>query len=202
VQSRRKPHFFAHENAVTRTQPIAQQPVVVVILLTGIKENPGYDKEDRMSRKRTPDQKTTEASTTQTTAQDTSTAIAEPPAAANDNTQAANDNRPGFAERVGKRQWVSTADPYVIAADPVIGVRLYESKQDRQMAIKFGEKPSRAVLDRMHDAGWVWKQADRIWAHAVTPESAASTRIKAERLYQEVCKMIRQEIGAGQEVPF
>ena len=70
------------------------------------------------------------------------------------------------------------------------------------MAIKFEEKPSRAVLDRMHDAGWVWKQADKIWAHAITPESAASTRIKAERLYQEVCKMIRQEIGAGQEVPF
>ena len=54
------------------------------------------------------------------------------------------------------------------------------------MAIKFDEKPSRAVLDKMHDAGWVWKQADRIWAHAVTPESAMSTRIKAERLYQEV----------------
>jgi hypothetical protein len=31
-----------------------------------------------------------------------------------------------------------------------------------------------------------------------------STRIEAERLYQEVCKMIRQEKGieAGQEVPF
>ena len=34
------------------------------------------------------------------------------------------------------------------------------------------------------------------------PESAATTRIKAERLYQEVRNMIRQEIGAGQEVPF
>ena len=155
-----------------------------------------------MSRKRTPDQQTTDTSTTPTTAQDTGTAIAEPPAAANDNTPAANDNQRSFAERVGQRVRVSAADPYVIAADPALGVRLYESKSDRQMAIKFEEKPSRAVLDKMHDAGWVWRQADKIWAHALTPESAATTRIKSERLYQEVCTMIRQEIGAGQEVPF
>ena len=155
-----------------------------------------------MSRKRKSDQNTTETSTTQTTAQDTSAAIADPPAAANDNTPAANDNQRSFAERVGQRVRASAADPYVIAADPVLGVRLYESKRDRQMAIKFDEKPSRAVLDRMHDAGWVWKQADKIWAHAVTPETAATTRVKAERIYQEVRQMIRQEIGAGQEVPF
>jgi hypothetical protein len=70
------------------------------------------------------------------------------------------------------------------------------------MAIKFEEKPSRAVLDKMRDEGWVWKQADRIWAHALTPDSAATTRVKAERLYQEVCQMIRQEIGAGQDISF
>ena len=155
-----------------------------------------------MSRKRTPDQQTTETTTTETTAPETGTALAEPPAAANDNAPAANDNRPSFAERVGQRIRVSAADPYVIAADHVIGVRLYESKRDRQMAIKFEEKPSRAVLDKMHDAGWGWRQADKIWAHAITEETAAVTRIKAERLYQECRTMIRQEIGAGQEVPF
>jgi hypothetical protein len=155
-----------------------------------------------MSRKRTPDQKPPETPTTKTAAPDTNTAVADPPVPANDNGQAANDNRPSFADRVGQRIRASAADPYVIAADPALGVRLYESKRDRQMAIKFDEKPSRAVLDRLHDAGWVWKQADKIWAHPVTPETAATTRVKAERLYQEVCQMIRQEIGAGREVPF
>lgn len=145
-----------------------------------------------MSRKRTPDEKLAE----------NSTAVAEPPIAGNDNPSTANDNQPSFAERVGRRERVTAADPFPIAVDPVLGVRLFESKRDRQMAIKFDEKPSRAVLDTMHDAGWVWKQADKIWAMAVTPESAISTRIKAERLYQEVCKMIRQEIGAGSEVHF
>ncbi len=155
-----------------------------------------------MSRKRTPDQKPTDTSTAETAAPDTGTAIAEPSPAANDNLPASNDNRPSFAERVGQRMRASAADPYVIAADAALGVRLYESKRDRQMAIKFEDKPSRAVLDRIHDAGWAWKQADKIWAHAITPETAATTRIKAERIYQEVCNMIRQEIGAGQEVPF
>jgi hypothetical protein len=155
-----------------------------------------------MSRKRTPDKKPSDTSTTETAAQDIGTSIAEPLPAANDNLPAANDNRPSFAERVGHRVWTSAADPYVIAADAALGVRLYESKRDRQMAIKFEDKPSRPVLDKMRDAGWVWKQADKIWAHAITQESAATTRIKAERLYQEVRNMIRQEIGAGQEVPF
>ena len=140
------------------------------------------------SRKRTPDKESTE----------TTTAIVEPQAA-----EASPDN-PSFAERVGQKKWVSPADPFGIAKDNLAGVRLFESKQDRQMAIKFDEKPSRAVLDTLRDAGWVWKQADRIWAHALTPESAMSTRINAERLYQEVRQMIRQEKGieAGQEVPF
>lgn len=160
-----------------------------------------------MSRKRKADQQFTDTTTSETTAPvattpEASTAVAEPPAVANDNLPAANDNHPSFAERVGQRVRTSAADPFVIAADHVVGVRLYESKRDRQMAIKFEEKPSRAVLDTMRDEGWVWKQADRIWAHAITPDNAATTRVKAERLYQEVCTMIRQEIGAGQEVPF
>jgi hypothetical protein len=166
-------------------------------LLTGIKENPGYDdKEDHMSRKRTPDQKSTENTTAETTPPETSTEVAEPPAAE------AKADAPSFAEMVGQRTRPTASDPFGIATDNLAGVRLFESRQDRQMAIKFDEKPSRAVLDKMHDAGWVWRQADRIWAHAVRPESAMSTRIEAERLYQEICKMIRQEKGAGQEVPF
>jgi hypothetical protein len=147
-----------------------------------------------MSRKRTPDEKPAEAST----------AVAEPPTAANDNAPAANDNQPSFAERVGQRQRVSAADPYGIAGDYLAGVRLFESKRDRQMALKFEEKPSRAVLDKLTDAGYRWNPLDKIWAHPVRPESAMSTRIEAERLYQEVRQMVRQEKGieTSQEVPF
>ena len=147
-----------------------------------------------MSRKRTPEEQPAEAST----------AVAEPPAAANDNAPAANDNQPSFAERVGQRQRVSTADPFGIAGDYQAGVRLFESKRDRQMALKFEEKPGQAVIDRLKEAGYHWNPLDKIWAHPVRAESAMSTRIEAERLYQEVRQMIRQEKGieTGQEVPF
>lgn len=152
-----------------------------------------------MSRKRTPDEQPAEASP----------AVAEPPAAANDNAPAANDNQPSFAERVGQRQRVSAADPFGIAKDNLAGVRLFESKRDRQMAIKFGEgrpedKPSQAVIDKLKEAGYRWNPVDRIWAHPVRGDSAMSTRIEAERLYQEIRQMVRQEKGieTSQEVPF
>ena len=144
-------------------------------------------------RKRTPDKESTE----------TTTAVAEPPAAE------VKENGPSFADRVGQRKHVTTPDPFGIATDNVAGVRLFESKQDRQMAIKFGEgrpedRPSQAVIDKMKDAGYRWNPSDRIWAHPVRSDSAMSTRIEAERLYQEVRQMIRQEKGieAGQEIPF
>jgi hypothetical protein len=145
------------------------------------------------SRKRTPDQESPE----------TPTAVAEPSAA-----EAKPDGQ-SFADRVGQKKWVAAPDLFGIATDILAGVRLFESKQDRQMAFKFGEgrpedKPSQAVIDRVKEAGYRWNPAHRIWAHPVSSDSAMSTRIEAERLYQEVRQMIRQEKGieAGAGVPF
>jgi len=137
-----------------------------------------------MSRKRTPDQESTE----------TSTAVAQPPAVE------AKPEGKSFAERVGQRKWVSAPDPFGIATDDLAGVRLFESKQDRQMAIKFGEgrpedKPSQAVIDMLKEAGYRWNPVDRIWAHPVRPDSAMTTRIEAEWLYQEIRQIIRQDKG-------
>jgi hypothetical protein len=144
------------------------------------------------SRKRTPDKDSTE----------TPTAVAEPPAA-----EAKPDGQT-FADRVGQKQRPSAPDPYGIAVDGIAGVRLLESKQDRQVAIKFGEgrpedKPSQAVIDKLKEAGYRWNPSHRIWAHPVRSDSAMATRIEAERLFQEVRHMIRQEKGidAGQELP-
>src|SRR6202521_5113161 len=149
--------------------------------------SPHIDKEDHhmSSRKRTPDKEST----------DTTTAVAEPPAA-----EAKADGQ-SFADRVGQKKWVSAPDPFGIATDNLAGVRLFESKQDRQMAIKFGEgrpedKPSQEVIDKMKEAGFRWNPADKIWALPVWPASAMTTRINAERLYQDIVSMIRQEKGA------
>src|SRR5262249_30175958 len=123
-----------------------------------------------MARKRTPDQETTE----------TSTAVTETPPAAETTEQS-----PGFADKVGQKKWVTSPDPYEIAVDTVAGVRLFESRRDRQMAIKFENKPSQPVIDKMHEEGWIWKPEHKIWARPVWADSAMSTRIEAERLYQD-----------------
>ena len=104
-------------------------------------------------RKRTPDKESTETTTAtvEPSASESATAVAEPPA------PEANENGQSFADRVGQKKYVPAPDPFGLAVDNVAGVRLFESKQDRQMAIKFGEgryedKPSQAVIDT-HEAG-------------------------------------------------
>jgi hypothetical protein len=127
------------------------------------------------------------------------TAIAEPEPA-EDHAES-----PSFAERVGhKSERVAASDPFKIAGDYVAGVHLFESRQDRQMAIKFDDKPGQPVIDTLKDAGFRWSPADRVWAHPVRQETAMSTRIEAERLYQEVRQIIRHDKGleTGPEVPF
>ena len=126
---------------------------------------------------------------------ESATAVADPPSDANGTAQS-------FASRVGSRKGAFAPDPFSIATDNVAGVRLFESKRDRQMAIKFNDKPSQDVIDKLKEANFRWNPADRIWAHPVEAESAMSTRIEAERLYQEVRNILRQEkgIGAGQDM--
>ena len=154
-----------------------------------------------MSRKRKP--------TDQEPPANTSTAAAEPPATTQEIDPPANDSKPSFAERVGQRKGIATPDPFSIAGDYLAGVRLFESRQDRQVAIKFGEgrpedKPSQEVIGKLKEGGFRWNPNDRIWAHPVWPASAMSTRIRAEKLYQEVCQMIRKEKGIApeQDIPF
>lgn len=154
-----------------------------------------------MPRKRTPDQPTTNTETQPAaeTSIEAATATAEPPEAEfPEQTQS-------FVERLQHQRGRAIApDPFGIAGDYVAGVRLFENRKDRLMAIKFEAKPSPAVLDRMKEAGFRWNPRDMVWVHPIRQESARTTRIEAERLYQEVRDMIRQEKGieSGQEIPF
>jgi len=120
----------------------------------------------------------------------------------------AGENNASFAERVGEKSYKSIPEPFGIASDNLAGVRLFESRKDRQMAIMFGEgrseeKPSQAVIDTVKAAGYHWNPSQRVWAHPVRFETARADRIEAERLYQQVRQMIREEKGfTGPEVPF
>jgi hypothetical protein len=144
------------------------------------------------------------SSTTSTAVVEPLPGIVEPPAGIPEEASQTTENRPSFAERVGQRKGTIQPDPFGIAGDYLAGVRLFESRRDHQMALKFNEKPSQAVISKLKEAGYRWNPADMIWAQPVWPATAMSTRIKAERLYQEVCKMIRAEKGIedSPEIPF
>ena len=137
-------------------------------------------------RNHAPDQESAEESV--------ATAVAEPPV------PETNGNSQSFADRVRQRQWAAASAPFGGIFDTDAKVYLFEGRQGRQMTIKFGQgrpedKPSQAVIDKMKEAGYRWHPSQRIWAHPVRSESAMGTRIEAERLYQDVCNMIRLEKG-------
>ena len=139
-------------------------------------------------RKRTPDKET---------AEDT-TAVAEPPAAES------SADKTNFAERAGQKKWVPAPDPFGIAGDSGRRLRLFESRRDRQMALKFDDKPSQRVIDKLKDADYHWNPTDKISGTSSKEDTALTTRIDAERLYQEIRQMILQEKGieAGPEITF
>lgn len=154
-----------------------------------------------MPRKRTPDQPTTDTETQPATEARTEavTATAEPPEAEGpQQTQS-------FVERLQQQRNRSMApDPFGIAGDYEAGVRLFENRKDRLMVIKFEQKPGTDVLNLLKDSGYRWNPRDMVWVHPIREESARATRIEAERLYQEVRGMIRQERGieSGPDIPF
>ncbi len=112
---------------------------------------------------------------------------------------------PSFVEKLARqRQPGIVPDPFGIAGDYEAGVRLFENRRERLMVIKFDKKPSPVVLDRMKDAGFRWNPRDQVWVQPIHPENARRVRIEAERTYQDVRQMIRQERGLGEspEIPF
>ena len=151
-----------------------------------------------MPRKRKPEQPVKEADTA------TTTITVEPPIEMPVE-QLPIVQSPSFVDRIGERNNRPVRpDPFLIALDNAAGVRLFESRRDGVMAIKFEEKPAQPVIDMIKEAGFRWNPEDRVWTQPVLADSAMTTRIDAERLYQQVRQMIRQDKGidAGQDIPF
>src|SRR5665213_1096118 len=58
-----------------------------------------------------------------------------------------------FVDRIGERSGRALRpDPFLIAFDNAAGVRLFENRQARVMAIKFDEKPAQPVIDMVKEA--------------------------------------------------
>lgn len=114
-------------------------------------------------------------------------------------------NPMSFTQRVRReRRPLIASDPFAIAGDMQAGVRLFESKQDRLMMIKFEGKPSSEVLTHMKEFGFRWNPRDMVWVHPLRPDNEHRLRVEAGRLYQDVRAMLRDAKGLenSQEIPF
>jgi hypothetical protein len=110
-----------------------------------------------------------------------------------------------FVERLGEKNTRrKMPDPFVIALDNEAGVSLCEIKRYGVMAILFQDWPTQPVIDLLEKKGYRWDEMDYAWNKPVREHAAMATRIEAERLYQKVRQMIRQEKGvdAVQDIPF
>jgi hypothetical protein len=89
-------------------------------------------------------------------------------------------------------------DPFPIITDSQAGVRLLESRHYRQMQIKFDVRPSQPVLDKVAEAGYSWKNKDKVWTKQLEEGTAMQDRIDAERLFAEVRDILRADKGIAQ----
>lgn len=96
-------------------------------------------------------------------------------------------------------------DPFVFAGDYAAGVRLLENRRFRRSEIEFLEgKPSQPVLDQLKADGFRWSPNEKVWSRPVGVKDAYATRVEAERTFNQVAQMIREEKGleTGSRTPF
>ena len=113
------------------------------------------------------------------------------------------------------------ADPFPIKTVNLDGykVQLQHSRQSNEMQIRFGDgtekdKPSDEIRDfvKSHKveietkAGekkevqlFHWNKDDRAWGMRIDREMPATSRQKAEQMFEDVVKLVAQERGAGQQ---
>jgi hypothetical protein len=94
-----------------------------------------------------------------------------------------------------EQQKRTLSDPFGIAGDYAAGVHLLESRCYRQFQIRFDDKPSQPVRDAVKAEGFRYNGQDKLWTKQIQQDTAMQTRIDAERLFQEITGMIRQEKG-------
>jgi hypothetical protein len=116
-------------------------------------------------------------------------------------TAAARERQPGDEPAEPKRSFAP--DPFAIAIDAAAGVRLAESRRNRQLQLSFDDKPPQAVTELVKEHGFRWNGQEKHWTLPLRGPSAYQDRVDGERLFQEVAKTLREAKGHGQEkTPF
>ena len=106
----------------------------------------------------------------------------------------------GHAAKVGQQKPGYTAAG---KRDAVIGAshREYQDKENRiyLSIIKFDEKPSPEVIKMLRASEFDWNQENKEWIRPVRFATRQQDRITADRIFDDVCQMIRQERGTSHD---
>lgn len=85
-------------------------------------------------------------------------------------------------------------------------MRLYRSNRNQELAIQFDERPANEHLQKLHDGGFDWNRAEKVWTKPITQEAKWRDHADAEKVFREISTAIRAENGLGaattQEVGF
>jgi hypothetical protein len=95
---------------------------------------------------------------------------------------------------------VKIPNPYPFRSDAQTGVTMLEDRQLRRMQLKFDMKPSDEVRLALREAGFRWKSQHQMWEIAIDKEQSWTARAKADKVFQQVTGMIRQELNISHEV--
>jgi len=74
-------------------------------------------------------------------------------------------------------------------------MRLYRSNRSQLMAIHFDEKPAEQYTQQLREAGWRWRQDDKVWAQKLDRDRRWSTQADAEKLFRDIGNAIRADLG-------
>jgi hypothetical protein len=104
-------------------------------------------------------------------------------------------------------------DPEELKSEELNGykIRLQHSRKHNQFQIKFGEgtsndRPPTAIREFVRapegpdGPRFAWNNEDRAWGMTIEENTAAASKIKAERVYAEVIKRVAEDLGIGRSI--
>jgi hypothetical protein len=100
----------------------------------------------------------------------------------------------------GKQKYQPLPDPFSIAMDAVAGVQHLRSNRFKQFQLRFEEKPPEVVLATLKEHKYRWAPKDQAWVKSFQHQEAFSASVESERLYEQVCKQLRELKGVGREI--
>jgi hypothetical protein len=86
-------------------------------------------------------------------------------------------------------------NPFPWKHDNQAGVEFRTNRETLKAELAFKEKPPQGVIDLMHEEGFKWNSAQKIWTRPIRGATEAQDRLVALRAYQQSVDIIREAKG-------